>query len=147
MLINELKLNSKKRKRKTIGRGGKKGTYCGKGNKGQKARSGAHVDPLFEGGRSTLIDHLKKKRGFKGFVPKHKIINLLEIGKKFKDGGIISISSLIENNFASKMEAEKGIKILGNAKIAKKFTIEKNILLSASAREAIVKAGGKIASK
>jgi large subunit ribosomal protein L15 len=58
MQINTLKIKTPKKKRKTIGRGGKKGTYSGKGNKGQKARSGSKLDPLFEGGRSTLIDHM-----------------------------------------------------------------------------------------
>ena len=64
MQIHEL--NTKKRKaKKTIGRGGKRGTYSGKGNKGQKARSGGSMDPLFEGGRSSLVERMKKLRGFK----------------------------------------------------------------------------------
>ncbi len=40
MQIHQLKLKSKKKNKKRIGRGGKRGTYCGRGTKGQKARSG-----------------------------------------------------------------------------------------------------------
>jgi large subunit ribosomal protein L15 len=132
MLINELKLNSKKRKRKTIGRGGKKGTYSGKGNKGQKARSGAHVDPLFEGGRSTLIDHLKKKRGFTAIDKKRNTISLSKISKVFDGGAIITIEDLVKNNFFKKAEAKRGVKILGPKIKGKEYSFGKNIFVSKS---------------
>lgn len=144
MQINTLQLKNKKKKRKTIGRGGKKGTYSGKGNKGQKARSGAHVDPLFEGGRSTLIDHMKKKKGFKGLEMKLATVALARLEKKFKDGDLIDAGALIKSKIVDRIDAQRGIKILGGDKIAKKFTIAKDIKLSASAKEAIEKAGGKI---
>ena len=145
MQTNTLKLNNKRKKRKTIGRGGKKGTYCGKGNKGQKARSGAKINPLFEGGRSTLIDHMKKKKGFKSGKIKAIAITLEKIEKKFKDGEVINKESLIKSKIVDKIDAKGGIKILGNKKITKKFTIDKEIKLSASAKNEIEKAGGKVA--
>lgn len=144
MLINTLQLKNKRKKRKTIGRGGKKGTYCGKGNKGQKARSGAHVDPLFEGGRSTLIDHMKKVRGFKSRTAKKAVAPLEMIGKKFKDGEVVNKESLIKSGIIGKLEAKDGIKIVGSGKFTKKLTIDKSILLSAAAKSAIEKAGGKV---
>ncbi|MFA4817580.1 MAG: 50S ribosomal protein L15 [Parcubacteria group bacterium] len=147
MLINTLKLKFKRKKRKTIGRGGKKGTYCGKGNKGQKARSGAHVDPLFEGGRSTLIDHMKKVRGFKSRTAKKAVASLEMIEKKFKDGEVVDKESLVKSQIIGKLEAQDGIKIVGSGKFTKKLTIDKNILLSAAAKSAIEKAGGKILEK
>ena len=68
MQIHELQLaNPKDRKR--IARGGQRGTTSGRGSKGQKACSGGNVDPLFEGGRSSLIQRMKKLRGF---VSPHK---------------------------------------------------------------------------
>jgi large subunit ribosomal protein L15 len=146
MQINNLKLTERKKKRKTIGRGGKKGTYSGKGNKGQKARSGAHVDPLFEGGRSTLIDHLKKKKGFKSGYAKKNIVKLKDIEKNFKDNDTVSTGSLVKSGLVDKRQAKNGIKILGEGKISKKLTIDKNIFLSVSAKEAIAKAGGKVSS-
>ncbi len=143
MQINTLKVKAK-RKRKTIGRGGKKGTYCGKGMKGQKARSGAHIDPLFEGGRSTLIDHMKKKKGFKSRAPKAFPVDLQKIDKKFKDGEVVSRESLIKAGIIGKIEKNVRIKILGNGAIKKKVTIAKEIQVSAGVKKAIEKAGGKI---
>jgi len=143
MQIHQLK--TKKRKaRKTVGRGGKRGTYSGKGNKGQKARSGAKIDPLFEGGRSSLIMRLKKVRGFKAFSAKKNVVKLETLEKKFKDGDTISIETLVAANLVKKTEAKNGAKILATGKLSKKFTVAKNILLSKSAKDAIIKAGGKI---
>lgn len=144
MQINTLKLKNKRKEKKTIGRGGKKGTYSGKGNKGQKARSGAKIDPLFEGGRSTLIDHMKKKRGFKAVSYKKTIIKLENIVQKSKSGEIINSNFLIKNGLIDKMDAEKGIKILGGGEIKIKLNIDKDIFLSKSAKNAIEKAEGKI---
>lgn len=143
MQIHELN-TIKRKKRKTIGRGGKRGTYSGKGNKGQKARSGGSVDPLFEGGRSTLLMRLKKVRGFKSRKPKNFTLNLGDLEKKFKDGEVISKKTLSEVNMIKKDATRSGIKILGTGKITKKLSIEKGILLSETAKNAIIKAGGTI---
>jgi len=145
MQTHTLKLSKKRPKKKTIGRGGKKGTYSGKGNKGQKARSGGNVNPLFEGGRSTLVDHMKKKRGFTSKKPKKNIIKLEMLEKKFKDGDIINQEAAIKAGLVRAIDAASGIKILGTGTISKKLTIDKNILLSNSAKAAIEKAGGNIA--
>lgn len=144
MQLHELKLNNKRKKRKTIGRGGKKGTYSGKGNKGQKARSGAHVYPLFEGGRSTLIEHMKKKRGFKSLNDKNVVIKISKLEKAFKNGDKVTKEALIKSGLAGKMAIKKTFKILGGDKIKVKLVIDKGILLSASAKEAILAAGGEI---
>lgn len=143
MQANTLKVKTKK-KRKTIGRGGKKGTYCGKGMKGQKARSGGNVDPLFEGGRSTLIDHMKKKKGFKSRKPKAVPVSLERIEKKFKDGETVNRENLEKNGFIGKIEKKVRIKILGVGTIKKKLTIAKEIQCSTGAKEAIEKVGGKV---
>lgn len=147
MQINDLKLKIRKKKRKTIGRGGKKGTYSGKGNKGQKARSGAHVDPLFEGGRSTLIDHMKKKKGFKSREAKKTVLSLDQIEKAFKDGETVNVESLVKTKLLGKVVKREKIKILGASKLSKKLSFSNDILLSKSAKEAIEKAGGKIMEK
>ncbi|HCP08397.1 MAG TPA: 50S ribosomal protein L15 [Candidatus Moranbacteria bacterium] len=145
MQIHTLKLNNRRKKKKTIGRGGKKGTSSGKGNKGQKARSGAHVDPLFEGGRSTLIDHMKKKKGFKALDGKNAVVSLEKLERKFKDGEVVNKETLIKSKIVDRIDADKGIKILGDGTVlSKKLTIAKGIKLSASAKEAIEKSGGKI---
>lgn len=139
MQINNLKLKISRKKKKTIGRGGKKGTYSGKGNKGQKARSGAKINPLFEGGRSTLIDHMKKKRGFKALNRKKAIINLENISKKFKSGDLVNAESLIKTGLVDKMEAKNGIKVLGGKDIKIKLSFDKKILLSKSVKKTVEK--------
>jgi large subunit ribosomal protein L15 len=143
MQIHQL-ITKKRKAKKTIGRGGKRGTYSGKGNKGQKARSGAKVDPLFEGGRSSLIMRLKKVRGFQSSKAKKNPVSLDSLEKKFKDDEIVSVESLVSANLVKKTEAKNGIKILATGKITKKITIAKGILLSQKAKDAIIKAGGKI---
>jgi large subunit ribosomal protein L15 len=143
MQIHELKLK-KRKERKTIGRGGKRGTYSGRGNKGQKARSGASIDPLFEGGRSSLIERLKKVRGFKSRNAKKTVVKLSQLEKSFSDAAEITVATLIESKLVSKKDSADGIKILGVGSVTKKFTIGKGILLSESAKNAIIKAGGKI---
>lgn len=147
MQINTLQLKNIRKKRKTIGRGGKKGTYSGKGIKGQKARSGAHVNPLFEGGRSTLTDHLKKVRGFKSVNPKKSIVKISTLEKNFQNDDIINVEALVKAGVVSANKANNGVKILGNDKLSIKLTIGKDILLSASAREAVTKAGGIVEAK
>jgi len=134
MQIHTLKLNSPRKSRKTIGRGGKKGTYSGRGNKGQKARSGAHVKPLFEGGRSTLIDRMKKKRGFKSIKPKKIVVKFSDLVKKFPDGTKITIEDLVKNNLVDKREVSHGVKILGPKTDEKKFSFDENIFVSKSVK-------------
>lgn len=140
MQIHQLKVKSQKRKRR-VGRGGKKGTYSGRGMKGQKSRSGAKVNPIFEGGRSTLIEHLPKVRGFKSHKPKNQIVDLEELEKNFTEGDIVSPQSLLQKRLIDNIKTP--VKILGDGEILKKLSIEK-CLVSKSAKEKIEKAGGKV---
>lgn len=142
MQIHQLKVKSQKKKRR-VGRGGKKGTYSGRGMKGQKSRSGTSVNPIFEGGRSTLIEHLPKMRGFKSHKPKNQVINLDQLEKHFADGDIVNPQSLLAKRLIDNMKVP--VKILGDGEIGKKLTIEK-CLVSKSAKNKIETAGGKMVS-
>ena len=144
MQIHNLKIQYPKKKRKISGRGGKKGTYSGKGGKGQKGRSGVSIDPLFEGGRSSLIDRLKKIRGFKAFKPKAVTLKLTDLEKKFKDNDIISKESLIKAGLLDKKEINRRAKILGTGTIKIKLKVSKDVITSESAKKAIEKAGGQL---
>jgi large subunit ribosomal protein L15 len=146
MLRQDLQLSQPRKKKKNLGRGGKKGTYSGKGNKGQKARSGAHVDPLFEGGRSTLIDHMKKKRGFTSRTKKRSIVQVMDIEKNFEDGAIISVESLVNMKLVARKNIPLGIKVLGSSKLTKKFVFEKEIFISEAVKKAIIAVGGEVKS-
>ena len=143
MQINTLKVKAKT-KRKKVGRGGKKGTYCGKGMGGQKSRSGGNVNPLFEGGRSTLIDHMKKKKGFKSRTPKAVPVSLDKIENKFKAGEIVSRETLLKAGIIKSVAKNVRVKILANGILKKKVTIAKEIQISESAKKALEKAGSKI---
>ena len=140
MQIHTLKVKLNKKKRR-VGRGGKKGTYSGRGMKGQKSRSGGNVNPIFEGGRSTLIEHLPKIRGFKSDKPKNQVVGLDLIEKHFGDGDIVNPQSLLQKKLVDNIKIT--IKILGDGKLTKKLTIEK-CLVSKSAKKNIEDVGGKV---
>lgn len=61
MQLHELKPKHKRKKRKRVGRGGKRGTYSGRGIKGQKARAGRRLKPVIR----ELIKRYPKLRGYK----------------------------------------------------------------------------------
>lgn len=142
MQIHQLQVKIQKSKRR-VGRGGKKGTYSGRGVKGQKSRSGAKINPIFEGGRSTLIEHLPKMRGFKSLYPKNQVINIEKIDKHFREGDAVNPRTLREHGLISKMKVP--VKILGKGEIKKKLIVQK-CLVSKGAKEKIEKAGGLVES-
>jgi len=59
MLIHELQPEHPGRDKKRIARGGKRGTYSGRGHKGQKSRSGRNIRPA----ERDIILRLPKLRG------------------------------------------------------------------------------------
>jgi large subunit ribosomal protein L15 len=132
MQIHELTLPARKKK-KTIGRGGKRGTTSGKGTKGQKARSGGNVDPLFEGGRSTFIERLKKVKGFKAVSPKKITVTLTKLDRAFADGETVSIESLIEKKVVERSARVRGVKIVSTGVLKKKLKLDDAIGCSESA--------------
>jgi large subunit ribosomal protein L15 len=140
MQIHQLKIK-KSKSRKKIGRGGKKGTYSGRGMKGQKSRSGGNVNPIFEGGRSTLIEHLPKKRGFTSMFPKNQIVGLATLEKIFDAGDTVTPAVLLQKGLVGNIKAK--VKILNNGEITKAINV-KDCLISKAAKEKIEKAGGKI---
>ncbi len=134
-------LQTTRRTKKRIGRGGKRGTTAGRGTKGQKSRSGGNVNPLFQGGRSSLIQQMKKLRGFKAFRGGKKAISLNTLDKEFADGESVTISALQEKKIIRANDAKNGIKVV-SGKVSKKLTIDADIALTATAKDAIEKAGG-----
>jgi len=141
MQLHQIKPIHKKKKKKRIGRGGKKGTYSGKGTKGQRARAGRKFKPAIRG----LIKKYPKLKGykFKPFYPKPVVVNLGILDKKFKEGEVVSPSTLLSKRIIRKIKGKiPKVKILGTGNI--KSLIIKNCLLSKTAEEKIKKAGGKI---
>ena len=132
------------KKRKILGRGSSSGwgKTAGKGNKGQKARSGGKVYAGFEGGQMPLYRRLAK-RGFSNypFSREYAVVNLSLIDSKFAEGETVSNSSLLEKGLLKKIFSL--VKILGNGELTKKLDFEVSAI-SSSAKEKIEKAGGSI---
>ena len=145
MQIHEIFLGSKPR-RKRVGRGGKRGTYSGRGNKGQKARSGAHVNPLFEGGHSALVDRLKKIRGFKSPHAKKSFVKLSDIVRVFTSEETVSAETLVAKSMAPQEIMKRGVKIIGLGTVPKNLSFDATLSFSESVRERIEKSGGKLIS-
>ncbi len=132
--------------KKRIGRGGKRGTYSGKGQKGQRARSGAHIRPQ----EREMILKIPKKRGT-GFINKPKkfavftmAVNLNRIAKAFRPGEIVSVKTLAKKELVYVSKREKiQVKILGTGKLNKKLSFV-GVSVSQSARSAIEAAGGTV---
>ena len=116
------------------------GKTAGKGHKGQNARTGGGVRPGFEGGQIPLYRRLPK-RGFHNVFAKHYTIVNVDALNVFEDGSVVSADTLIENGIIN--DINDGIKVLGNGEISKKLTVKASIF-SASAKEKIEAAGGKI---
>ena len=148
MRLNELRDNQGARKtRVRVGRGTSsgKGKTGGRGVKGQKSRSGVSIKG-FEGGQMPLHMRLPK-RGFN--VPNPKKLNAVNLGRlqEALDAGKLNASDAV--NTASLKSAGvirrelDGVRIIGNGELKTKLDFEV-FGVSASAREAIEKLGGKI---
>lgn len=137
MQIHNISVGQKKR-RKRIGRGGKRGTTSGRGMKGQKSRSGSSVDPLFEGGRSTFTERLKKLRGFKSIHPKKRTITLTALDQAFSDGETVTVSALVERGLLSGKTRTFGAKVVATGSLKKKLSLGQDVAASKKAREAFV---------
>lgn len=144
MQLHELRTKKGIKKAKRIGRGGKKGDYCGKGMKGQKSRSGKNLPPDIR----ELIKRYHKLRGY-NFKPVTKIfnlavLNLAVIEKNFEVGEKINPEALSKKGLVRKINGKvPNVKILATGDIKKALVFE-NCLVSKTAKEKIEKAGGKI---
>lgn len=139
------KLNNTKgfKKRKRVGRGDSSGLgrTCGRGEKGQKSRSGSKIRLHFEGGQIPLFRRLPHIRGFKARNHKNwTCVKLSSIEAAFSAGDVIDVNSLIEKNIIDKIE--HGLKILADGEITKAVTIKADIF-SKTAQSKIEAAGGK----
>ena len=143
MKLNELQRNigaTHAKKRVGRGPGSGLGKTSGKGQKGQKARSGASINPVFEGGQLPLYRRIPK-RGFTNakFKTVYAPINLADLNR-FEDGTVVTEVLLVESKLVKKEYA--GVKVLGNGELTKKLTV-KAAKFSATAVEKIEKMGGK----
>ncbi|MDO4663512.1 MAG: 50S ribosomal protein L15 [Erysipelotrichaceae bacterium] len=142
MKLHELSQTESRASRKRVGRGPGSGLgkTSGRGQKGQKARSGGGVRLGFEGGQTTLARRLPK-RGFTNFNRKeYAVLNVRDLNR-FEDGTTVTPELLKSEGILKKQLA--GVKILGEGTLEKKLHVVA-AKFSKSAEEAIVKAGGSI---
>jgi large subunit ribosomal protein L15 len=139
MQLHDIQSNNKKKKR--IGRGGKRGTYSGKGMKGQKSRSGHNFEPVIR----ELIKSYPKLRGYRNKATKIIAeVNLSIIEKFFKDGDVVTPTALLEKKLIRReFGRTPNAKILGTGEITKKISF-KEVLVSIPAKIKIEKAGGTV---
>jgi len=142
MKLHELKPSAGSRKkavRRGRGDGSGKGGTCGRGENGQKSRTGAKNRPYFEGGQIPLFRRIPK-RGFNN--PNHKVYNVVNISlldKVFEKNEAVDVNVLQKKGIVGNLAY--GLKILGNGEISKPLTVKAN-RFSASARSKIEAAGG-----
>ena len=143
MKLNELQKAPEAKAVKRVGRGqgSGNGKTAGRGEKGQKARSGVSIPAWFQGGQTPLYRRLPK-RGFNNaqFRTEFATINLSDLNKHFNDGDVVTPELLKEKGIIKKQLC--GIKVLGNGELEKKLTIKAN-RFSSSAVTKIESAGGK----
>ena len=129
--------------RKRVGRGPGSGIgkTSGRGENGQKSRSGYSHKPGFEGGQLPLYRRLPK-RGFSNakFKVEYATINL-DVLNRFDNGSTVTPELLKEMGLLKNQLA--GVKVLGNGKLEKKLIVRAN-KFSAKAQEEIEKIGGKV---
>jgi len=148
MKLNELKGkagSSKSRIRVGRGIGSGKGKTCGRGQKGQKSRTGVAIKG-FEGGQMPIYRRLPK-RGFHNPTRKNwATVNLSVIqkavDKKLLDAGKVIDAAALVNAGLVKRTAP-GVRLLGQGEIKSKVTF-KITGATKTAVAAVEKAGGKV---
>lgn len=149
MRLSELSpAHGEKKAKKRVGRGESSGMgkTCGRGNKGQKARTGGKVRIGFEGGQMPLYRRVPKF----GFISRKRTLGLnlyqtvsLSILDKFEDGATVDPESLRSVGYGPKGKLRAGIKILGSGELKKKLNVKANAFTE-TARNKIEALGGTI---
>lgn len=144
MKINTLKPQTgSTKKRMRVGRGNaSKGTYSGRGVKGQSARTGGRRRPGFSGGQTPLYMRMPKLGGFTnpGRV-EYSPVNVGVLEKTFNAGDTVTKESLVHKKIIRNQK--RPIKILGQGELTIALTIKVD-KVSKSAEEKIIKAKGKV---
>jgi large subunit ribosomal protein L15 len=130
-------------KKKRVGRGPGSGLgkTSGRGEKGQKSRSGYSRMRGFEGGQMPLHRRLPK-RGFTNIFKKEWAeVNLADLERLFDEGATITPETLVERGLVRKTR-QKAIVILGQGELKKNLTVNAH-RFSGAAKQKIEAAGGK----
>jgi len=133
-----------RQKSKRLGRGdgSGRGTYAGKGVKGQNARSGGKRRPGFEGGQIPFILRMPTIPGFTNiFATRYAVVNLDNLAGRFDGDAVITPEAMASAGILRNLNLP--VKVLGRGTISKPLTVEAH-RFSSKARESLIEAGGEV---
>ena len=133
-----------RRKRKRVGRGNAsgKGTYSGRGLKGQRSRAGRDYNAVFEGGMMSMFRTLPRRGGFKNrFRVEATPINVADLSRRFEAGSTVDAEALAAAGLLKK--ASERFKVLAGGEIERALTVRVE-RISAAAKAKIEAAGGSV---
>lgn len=145
MQSHTIKRNTSRRRKISVGRGGKRGKTSGRGTKGQNARAGRKKRPELR----DIIKKLPKLRGRgvnsnKSFQARYVPVNIEAIEKNFESGSEVTPESLVSRGVIRLIKGmNPSVKILGDGELTKKINV-KGCAVSSGAKEKIEKKGGSI---
>jgi large subunit ribosomal protein L15 len=148
MQLHELQPKTKRKKSRTIGRGGKRGKTSGRGMKGQTARTGNSTRPEMR----EFIKKLPKLRGHgknraltvNAERVRPIVINLMALETAFATGAMINPNALVAQGLIRRKGRKAPmVKILATGDISKKFLIS-SCSVSLAARAKIEAQGGSV---
>ena len=131
--------------RTRVGRGHGSGHVktSGRGQKGQKARTGAHIPAYFEGGQNRFSQRMPYMSGFKNpFKKQYALANVGDLNV-FAAGSEITSETLLARGVIGRGEASYLLKILGEGELDRALTVRAH-KVSASAQAKIEAAGGTV---
>lgn len=143
MKLHELKPSAgARRRRKRVGRGtgSGHGKTSGRGEKGQKARSGAHIHPWFEGGQLPLHRRVPKRGFTNRFRKVYATVNLKDL-ERFEPGTKVTPGLLQERRLVKDLKA--GLKVLAEGVLSKPLSVVAH-KFSKRSIEKILASGGKV---
>jgi large subunit ribosomal protein L15 len=145
VLMHEIRRVQRRKIKRRVGRGGKRGTYSGKGQKGQRARAGHKIRSQ----EREFLQKIPQKRGtgfdrrYKNQTPNTFVLNLQVINKVYKEDEMVNPKTLMTKGLIEKrFSRQPVVKILGQGELTKKLII-KGCDVSESARQKIEAIGGK----
>lgn len=139
MQIHELTLSKKRKRGQRVGRGGKRGIYSGRGNKGQRARTNHRLKLKRIG--SGLARHVPKLGGFVSLKLRSVAVDIKRLEAKFVNGELVTPVTLKSKGIIKSIQ--NPVKIVGKTELTKKLTV-KDCLTTISSKNSIEKAGGKV---
>ena len=141
MQMHEISSETRGRRGRRVGRGGKRGTYSGRGMKGQRARAGGKLRPALR----DFVKSVPKLRGQEFPAMPHrartKAVNLSDLQSAFRQGGAVTPKTLVSSGLLSSPKTP--VKLLGGGE-APKGLLVRGIAVSRAARKKIEDAGGTV---